>query len=392
MTGLVDAALSRRRVVLMILFVIVAFGLSAAINIPRESDPDVAAPFVGVSVYLPGVSPEDGERLLIKPTEIELREIEAVKEINAFAYEGATQIVIEFESTFDPDQAVLDVREAVDRAKAEYPTDAEEPVVSEFSPQDWPIISVILSGDAPERAIYQAARRLQDVLEGLPGVLEANLSGAREELLEVVVDPVVLESYNLSQEELLSTITNNNRLVAAGNLDTGDGRFSVKVPGLFETAADVQSLPLKVSGDAVVTFGDVAEIRRTFVDASSFARFNGKPAIGIDIVKRNGANILDTTALVLAAAEAASAELPDNITIEFANQQAVFIRDMLDTLSSSIMTAILLVMIVVVAALGMRSAIMLGIAHTLLDEGYCDHDFLDRHTVGFDKLAAYIRG
>ncbi|MEM1102475.1 MAG: efflux RND transporter permease subunit [Pseudomonadota bacterium] len=362
MNALIDAAMSRRRVVLMVLFVIVTFGLSAALTIPRESDPDVNAPFVFVSVVLPGISPEDADRLLIKPTDIELRSIEGVKEINGVGYEGAAQIVIEFESSFDPDQAVLDVREAVDRAKAEYPTDAEEPVVDEFNPQNFPIISVILSGDAPERAIYQAARRLQDAVEQVPGVLEANLSGAREELLEVVIDPGVLETYNLSQEEILRTITNNNRLIAAGAIDTGDGRFAIKVPGLIETAQDVFSLPIKQSGDAVVTFADVAEVRRSFVDASSFARFNGKPSIGVDVVKRSGANILETSARVRALADAMAAELPESITIEYAYQQSVWVQDMLGTLTSSVLTAVLLVMIVVVAALGVRSALMVGIA------------------------------
>ncbi|MEO0879857.1 MAG: efflux RND transporter permease subunit, partial [Pseudomonadota bacterium] len=164
MTGLIDAAFTRTRVVMTALLVMIIFGLAAYQSIPREADPDITAPFVFITLPLPGVSPEDGERLLIRPTELELQTIEGVSEMNSLAFDGAAQIFIEFDTSVEIDTALIDVREAVDRAKAEYPADAEEPVVNEINLQNqFPILTVILSGDAPERALYQSALRLRDI-------------------------------------------------------------------------------------------------------------------------------------------------------------------------------------------------------------------------------------
>lgn len=363
MTRLIDAAFSNTRVVMTALIVAIIFGLGAYKNLPREADPDIPAPFVLVTLPLPGVSPEDGERLLVRPTELELQSIEGLKQMDSLAYDGAAQIILEFQTTVDVDQAVLDVREAVDRAKAEYPDDAEEPVVTEFNLQnEFPILSVILYGGAPERALYKAARDLKDRLETVPGVLEARLTGAREELLEVIVDPKVLESYGLTELEVANAITSNNRLVTAGSISLGDGRFTVKAPGVVKDRADLMAVPLRASGDRVITIADVAEVRRTFVDRKGYALFNGEPAIGVELSKRAGANIIETIEAARAITDQTAAFWPETIKYDFWNDQSVFVRDSLEGLTASVLTAILLVMIVIVAALGLRSAVMIGIA------------------------------
>ncbi|MBB5517839.1 efflux RND transporter permease subunit [Amphiplicatus metriothermophilus] len=363
MTRLVDAAFANARVVMTALVVMIVFGFAAFKTIPREADPDIPVPFVLVTLPLPGVSPEDGERLLIRPTEIELRNLEGLKQMDSLAYDGAAQIFLEFVPTIDIDQAVLDVREAVDRAKAEYPADAEEPVIREFNIQtEFPILSVILHGPAPERALYQAAKRLEDALQSSPGVLEANLVGAREELLEVIVDPATLENYGLTVREVVETVTANNQLVTAGALDLEDGRFAVKAPGLVRSPEDVAAIPLRADGDRVVTIGDVAEARRAFVDRAGYALFNGQPAIGVEITKRAGANIVETIEEARRITERHAQFWPATIRHAYLNDQSVFVRDTLEGLTSSVVTAILLVMIVVVAALGPRSALMIGVA------------------------------
>ncbi|GAB4491784.1 MAG: multidrug efflux RND transporter permease subunit VmeK [Parvularculaceae bacterium] len=365
MKGLVDFAFQRVRVVLTLLFVSILFGVIAYMTIPRESDPDIPIPFVMVSIYLNGISPEDGERLLARPAELELKSIECLKQMDSFAYLGTVQILLEFETTCDVDQAVIDVREKVDAAKAKFPADAEEPVVSEFNAQtQFPIISVIVSGDAPEREIYRAARRLKDRLEGVSGVLEANLVGDREELLEIVVAPEILDTYNVTQSDIAAAVINNNQLVAAGRIDTGDGRFSVKIPGTFESLRDVMRLPVKVNPETggVVTFADVADVRRTFMDADGFAYYNGRPAIAVDVTKRAGSNIIEVIEEVRAETAAEAENWPATLSYDFASDQSTYIADILSTLTSSIVTAILLVMIIVVAALGLRSATMVGIA------------------------------
>ncbi|MFN3960750.1 MAG: efflux RND transporter permease subunit, partial [Parvularculaceae bacterium] len=222
MTGLIDAAFARIRVVLTALIVVLFFGAAAYQSIPREAEPDIPAPFVLVTMPLPGISPEDGERLLVRPTELELQSVEGLVQMDSLAYDGAAQIILEFATTIEVDQAVLDVREAVSRAKAKYPANAEEPIVTEFNLQnEFPILTTIIYGDAPERALYRVAKRLEDELRSVSGVLEARLTGAREELLEVVVRPETLQSYGLTPAEVVRAVTANNQLVTAGAVEFG---------------------------------------------------------------------------------------------------------------------------------------------------------------------------
>jgi len=362
MMNALEAIIRRPRSVLTIMLVMLAAGIFTYITIPKEADPDIDVPFFYVSIVQEGISPEDAQRLLIKPMETHLRGMDGLKEFTGVASQGHAGIILEFNIDIDHAEAASDVREKVDQGKADLPQNAEEPVVNEINFSLFPTLVVALSGNVPERTLYTHARKLKDQIEAIPSVLQANLRGHREELLEVIIDPTKLESYNISQKDLFTAVSNNNRLVAAGSLDTGRGRFNVKVPGLFEAAKDVYSLPLKVSGDAVVTLADVARIRRTFKDATSFSRFNGKPAIAIEVIKRIGTNIVETNSTVRAVVADASCNWPETIEVDTALDQSKFIFEVLGSLQSSIMTAIALVMIVVVAALGMRSALMVGIS------------------------------
>ena len=362
MNALIDGAIGRARMVLAILIVALIAGTSTYINLPKEADPDVPIPFVGVTIPLEGVSPEDAERLLVRPVETELQSIEGVKQIDSFALEGAGQIIIEFDVSFNQDQAVLDVQEKVDLAQREFPEEAREPIITEINASLFPILAINLYGDAPERGLYKIGQELQEELEGLEGVLEARLQGDREEVLEVVVDPAKLEAYNLSYQEIFAAVANNNRLVPAGRIDMGEGRFPVKVPGLIKTAKDAFDLPVKSEGDSTITLADVSSVRRTFKDREQYAKFNGQSAVSIQIVKRTGANILDTVAEVQEVVANSQSRWPDSVNVTLTSDMSEMIDNQLGQLQSSIAVAVVLVMIIVVAALGLRSAAMVGLA------------------------------
>ncbi len=363
MNKLIDAAISHSRTVMTMMVLSILAGISAYVSIPKESDPDIQIPVFYVSIAHPGISPEDAERLLIKPMETELRSIEGLDELTAIASTGHAGIILEFDVSFDKDEALAEVREKVDLAQAELPTDTEEPTITEFNTSLFPVLIVTLSGQVPERALYQHARRLKDEIEGkVPTVLSAEMVGHREEVLEIIIDPSRMESYNISQAELIDAVTLNNRLVAAGAINSDHGRFSIKVPGLFESRNDVLNLPVKVSGDGVVTLSDIADIRRTFEDPDAFARFNGQPAIALQITKRIGENIVSNNQQVIQVVEKFSADWPDEIKVNYSLDESTWIFRALGSLQASIITAIALVMIVCVAALGMRSALLVGLA------------------------------
>ena len=360
--SLIDAAIARARTTIAVLVLILIAGTVAYIDIPKESDPDINIPIIYVSLTHEGISPEDAERLLLRPMEQELKSIEGVKEMRATAYEGGGFVLMEFDAGFNADDALGDVREKVDIAKSELPSETEEPIITEVNFSLFPVLVVTLSGPVPERTLVRLARELRDEIEGIPSVLNVDIAGDREELVEILIDPLKLESYGLRSNEVLSFIDRSNRLIAAGALDPGNGRFPVKVPGLFETATDILDMPLKAEGDTVIRVRDVGEVRRTFKDRESLARLNGEPAIGLQVSKRTGENIIDTIEAVRSLVENYRQNWPEAVTVTFSQDRSKDIRTMLSDLQNNVISAVLLVMIVVVGALGLRSAGLVGIA------------------------------
>lgn len=361
MRALIFAAMDRSRTTLLTLLFLILGGIAAFQTIPKEANPDITIPIIYVSMTLDGISPEDAERLLVRPMEQELRSLEGVKELRGTASEGFASVMLEFDAGFDSDKALQDVREKVDTARSKLPEEADEPRVNEINVSLFPVLSVGLSGPLSERELITVARALQDAIEAIPEVLEVEIGGDREDLLEVVVDPQVLESYGIDFDQLAALVTRNNQLVAAGSLDTGNGRMALKVPGVIETLEDVMSMPVKVDGDTVVTFGDVAMLQRTFKDPTGFARINGEPALVLEVSKRTGANIIETVGQVRDLIEQARPRLPDTLEVRYIMDQSEEVRDILSDLLNNVLTAIVLVIIVVIAAMGPRSAMLVGL-------------------------------
>ena len=359
----IERAMMRSRTVVLSLLVILVGGIVAYMTIPKEAEPDIEIPVVYVSIEHDGISPEDAERLLVRPMEQELRSIEGVKEMTANAYEGGANVQIEFDAGIDTKQALQDVREKVDLAQAKLPGETDEPTVNEVKMSRFdPMLVLNLAGDVPERTLTTIAKDLKEKLEGVQGVLEVNLVGTREELMEVVVDPLAMESYGLDQAQIIQFVSRNNRLVAAGALHASEGRFPVKVPGVFESAADVLDMPIKAVGDRVVHFKDIAQVRRTYKDAESVARLNGKPALAIEVIQRSRANVIDTIADVNRVIDEERAYWPPEIDIVASRDKSKDVNDMLSELQNSVLAAVLLVFIVIIGILGIRSALLVGVA------------------------------
>ena len=361
-TMLIDFAFARARVVMLVLGLLLAFGVQGYINIAKEAAPDITIPVVFVSTGLEGISPEDAERLLVQPLETELAGLEGLREIRATASEGNALVTLEFEAGFDPAEALEATRRSVDRAASDLPSGAREPRVRELSTGEFPVVTVVLSGAVPERTLNLLARDLRDRLEGIEGVLEVDIAGARDDLVEVLVDPTVFETYDLRFDELIGLIARNSQLIAAGSIETEAGRVTLTVPGLIEDVSDVFAMPVMVRGDMVVTFSDVATVRRAFHDRQGFARINGQPALALEVKKRAGANILETVQAVRATGAAIEAEWGAPVTLDYLIDISTYVDEMLGDLESNVIAAVILVMIVIVWALGLRNAALVGLA------------------------------
>ena len=366
MTGLVDWAGGRARMILAFVAMSIIIGWAAYANLPKEGEPDIEIPALFVSVPFPGISAEDSEKLLVKPMEAKLQDLDGLKTLSGTAAENYAAVAMEFEFGWDKTKILADVLDKMNQAEAEFPTGADQYTINEINFSEFPIVIVALSGDLPERTLLRVAKDLQDDLEGLPPVLEAGLAGHRDEMLEVIIDPLALEAYNVTAGELINTVTNNNLLIAAGEVQTDQGAFSVKIPSSFDEPRDVYDLPVKVNGDRVVTLGELAQIRLTFEDREGTARFNGNDTVALQVVKRKGFNIIDTSQLVRdTVAEVQKTwpqELQDAIRVDVTLDQSKTVGNMVSQLEGSVLTAIALVMIVVLAALGTRSALLVGFA------------------------------
>ena len=360
-TGLLNIAFTRARMTLVAFAVVLLGGIQAYMTIPREAEPDVQIPLLYVSMSLEGISPEDAESLLIEPMENELNNIEGVKEIRSTAYEGGGFVMLEFHAGFDIDQALADVRASMDDARSELPQDAEEPKVHEVNVALFPVLSIALSGDVPERILMKLADNVADSIKQLASVLKVERQGYRKEQVEVIVAPEKLEAYDLNLADILRRIDRNHSLVAAGALEDGPGRFSVKIPGLIKASDELRSIPIAKRSGTILHLGDVADIRRTFKDRAEYARLNRKPAIILDISKRLGSNIITMIDDVKTVVASEQANWPAGVHITYARDQSREIRDRISDLTNNIMSAIFVVIIVMIAVLGPVAAGLVGL-------------------------------
>ena len=253
MFKIIDYAISHARLTIALLMFVLAAGLVSYVTIPKEAEPDVKIPMIYVQLSQRGISPEDAERLLLRPVETQLKSVANVKEMRSTAFEGGGFVLLEFEAGFDSKAALADVRAKVDDSKHDLPRDVDEPQVTEVNLSLYPVLVVALAGNVPERTMLHIARTAKNAIEQAPGVLRAELRGARDEAVEIVIEPSLMSSYGLSLDQLGSLTQNFNTLIAAGALEGQTGRFAVKIPSLFEKPQDILKVPVIASPKATVT-------------------------------------------------------------------------------------------------------------------------------------------
>ncbi len=362
MSRFIDYAINHARLTVATLIFLLLAGMTAYVTIPKEAEPDVKVPIIYVQLSQRGISPEDSERLLLRPVETQLKSVGNVKEMRSTAFEGGGFVLLEFEAGFNSSAALADVRAKVDQAKHDLPKDVDEPQVLEVNLSLYPVLVVALSGDVPERTLLRIARMAKNAVEQVPGVLSAELRGARDEAVEIIAEPMLMKSYGVSLDQFIAGFNSYNSLIAAGALEGGTGRFAVKVPSLIERPQDALKVPISATPGAVVTLGDVAELKPTFKDATSVTRVNGRPAMTIEVSKRTGANLIETVDYVKATIEALQKTWPGAVQVNFTQDKSKIIRQMLGDLQNSVATGVLLVAVVILFALGFRASLFIGIA------------------------------
>ena len=361
-TSFVERCIQSARAVITTLIFLIVSGIVAFNTIPREAEPDVTIPTVYVELIHFGISPEDAERLLVRPMEQELNGIEGIKEMRASAFENGGNVILEFNPEVDIEDALADVRAKVDIAKSKLPEDAEEPVVREVNLSLFPILVITLSGEVTERSLLAIATNLQQKLRALPRVLKAEIAGKRKRQVDIIIDPLKMQSYGLTSQDVIRNLSRANALVASGTLDAGKGAFAIKVPGLIETAQEFLDIPVKTDKNATITIKDIAEVRQGFEDAKAYARINGRRALAIEISKRSGENIIKTIEDAKQIVEKEQRAWPENIHVIYTQNKATRIQDMLSELQNSVILSVLLVIMIIMLALGTRASLLVCVS------------------------------
>ena len=347
----------------VILTIIIAFsGTMAYITLPRESAPDITFPYILIFSNYEGTSPTDMESLVTRPLERKLKSLTDVKEMTSTSTEGASQIALEFNPDVNADDALQKVRDKVSQAKGDLPSDMNDPNISEISSSDWPIMFVVISGDVGMVKLKKIAEDLKDEIEGVKGVLEAEISGGREREIRVEFNQDRLASYGLTLSSVVQTVKNNNQNIPGGTIDIGEARYVLKSPAEFTSPAEIDNIVVSVKDGKPIYLTDVTSIRDTFKDRDSFSRLDGIEAVTLRITKRPGEHILRVAKEIKNIVDTAKQELPPEILVTITSDQSEDVNTMVKDLGNNIMTAVVLVLLVIFVSLGFRNAILVATA------------------------------
>lgn len=359
---MIRTIVARASTIWLLIACVLLFGTWTYSTLPREAAPDIEIPYVMVSTPYQGVSPADIESLVTTPIENELSGVKDLKKMMSTSAEGVSLITLEFEPEADIDEALQRVRDRVSRARSRIPEDTEETTINEISFSDMPILIVTLAGPVEEEELKRLGEDLQEKVERIPGVLNADLSGGRTREIQIFVDPVRLEHYALGMNDVISAVRDENVNIPGGDIAVGDTNYLVRVPGEFDSPLDVGNVAIKRRGDRPVFVSDVARVVDGFARRSTYARMNGESAVSLAISKRTGANILELSEAVKAEVAVQSQRWPKGVRYRALGDQSKMIRDMVSDLENGIITALLLVVGVIMFFMGVRNSLFVAIA------------------------------
>tara|TARA_B100000035_G_scaffold90751_1_gene76585 strand:- start:7013 stop:10171 length:3159 start_codon:yes stop_codon:yes gene_type:complete len=358
---MIEFLVDRKRTALAILVVLIFAGIFGRANIPLEDNPEIIVPVVYIGVSLNGISPQDAERLLLKPLEDEVRGIEGVDELQGFAFENYAAVIVQFDAADSMKLSMDKVRDAVNDAKVNFPEDTNDPIVREVSVTDDPNIIIVINAEkSTERYVLNVARQIKKDLELIPSIFEVEIVGARDEQLEAVINRSQIENYNITFPEIIRAVSNNNQVVTTGEIETANGQFSVSVPGLFETAKDVYDLPIRSTNNSTIFLSDIADIKRNFKERESYTKVNGVRSVSLMVKKGRGTNLIETADKIEEVVDSYIDKIPEEVDISYILDSRAMTVDQVNSLQGNILMATLFVLLITMLALGIRSSFIVG--------------------------------
>lgn len=357
-------AINNRTSVYLLTVLITLIGVYSYIALPKESFPEVEIPIFNVVTIYAGASPTDIENVITRPIEKELKGLDGIKEITSVSKQATSIISIEFTTSKDKLVAQQEVNDAVDKARPELPTQlTQEPMVNDFNLDDQPILNINLSGNFDLVELKKFADEIQDRVEGLSGVNEAEIIGALEKEVQINVDLHKMQATGITFNDISFAVNNKNMTISAGQLDLGAMERSVRVDGEIDGAKDLQNLILKNAAGDQVYLKDIASIEDGFADRESYASLNGEPVITINVKKKSGGNLIETSEATLAIIkDLQENQFPESLVITTTGDQSQDTKDSVSNLFNTVILGFFFVVIVLMFIMGVQNAIFVGLA------------------------------
>ncbi|MEX2569534.1 MAG: efflux RND transporter permease subunit [Cyclobacteriaceae bacterium] len=362
--GVSSLSVDNRTSVVILTLIITFFGMFAYRTMPKESFPEITIPTVYVGTAYPGNSPVDMENLITRPIEKELKSINNLKDVSSTSIQDFSSIVVEFNPNVDISKALQDVKDAVDKAKSELPTDLDrDPDVLEINTSEFPIMNVNISGNYTEQELKKYGEFLEDEIEKLSEISSADLSGTIEREIQINADLYKMEANGVTFSDISGAVADENVTISGGNILSGDYRRTLRIAGEFTDPMQLEDVIVKTENNNIVYLRDVASVKDTYKERESYARSNKLPVVTINVVKRSGENLLDASDKIKELIEEVKINrFPEDLEVSITNDQSKATRSQVDNLENSIISGVILVVLVLMFFLGFRNALFVGIA------------------------------
>ena len=361
--GLSSFAVDNATSIFLVAIMIFLFGISSYTSIPKEQFPEASLPTVYINTPYFGNSAEEIENLISRPLEKEIESISGLKKITSTSIQDFSVMIAEFDADLEIEDAVRKVKDAVDKAKQELPNDLDQdPAVLEIKFSDIPIVSVNVSGEYSQDDLREYAEYVKDRIEALKEINKVDLKGALEREVQINVDLNKMQSLKISFNDIQNAIQSENLTMSGGEMVNNGFRRALRIVGQFDNVEEMRNIIVKSENQRPIVLKDIAEVKYTFEDRTSYARSDGDPVISLDVIKRRGQNLLSAADKIKVIIEDAKKVLPAELKISLFNDQSENTRNQVDNLENSIISGVILVVLVLLFFLGLRNAAFVGLA------------------------------
>ena len=360
--NILSTILLRKKTISTILLMIILLGGISYTTFPQEEMPEVDLKRVAIIIQYEGLSSDEIERLITEPLERELLSLQDIDEIVSISKDNIASFMVAFNLNSEIESLAKLVRNKIEDSRDKLPDDMEILEVKEYNSSMFSRIHIGLSGNVSYEILQQTANLYKEILEQIDNVTEVEIVGKQEEIIKITLNPSLLETYQINVSDIFQALKSYNNIIPVGMLSDKNADFSVKIPGLYKNYRDIEQLPIKAQNNFTLVLGDIAKIKRTYDKKKNFVIVNGQPALNLNVSRKSGTNLIETYEAVKKVLSDNEGKFHPEISAVIVDDESIEVKQRIDASENTVITAIILVMIIVIAALGLRTGTLVGLS------------------------------